>query len=95
MDLLSRIAQSIYTVCLESGWWVLLGVSVAGFLHVFLKAETLTRHMGANSLGSVIRASLIGVPLPLCSCSVIPVATGLKRKGRRRPGRRLVSDLHP
>jgi uncharacterized membrane protein YraQ (UPF0718 family) len=85
MDHLITFLQAVYAVCLESGWWVLFGVAVAGILHVFLRAETLARHLGKRSAGSVFKASAIGIPLPLCSCSVIPVATGLKRKGAGNP----------
>ena len=51
MNTLTNILQSIYAVCLESGWFVMLGIAVAGLIHVFLKAETLTRHLGKKSIG--------------------------------------------
>ena len=61
--------------------YLLLGFAVAGVLAVLLTADWVRRHMGRPGLWQVIKAALIGVPLPLCSCSVIPVAFSLRRHG--------------
>ena len=58
-----------------------LGLLIAGFLHVFVKKDRIFRHMGKPGLGSSVKASLIGVPLPLCSCGVLPAALGLRKDG--------------
>lgn len=59
--------------------WLLLGALIAGLLHVLLPANFSQKHL-TGSMG-VLRAVAFGVPLPLCSCSVIPVALGLKSNG--------------
>jgi uncharacterized membrane protein YraQ (UPF0718 family)/copper chaperone CopZ len=61
--------------------YLLLGFVVAGLLSVVISPEWVERHLGGNGLGQVVKASLFGVPLPLCSCGVIPVAASLRRHG--------------
>ncbi len=61
--------------------YLLLGFLVAGFLSVVISPEWVERHLGGNGLGQVVKASLFGVPLPLCACGVIPVAASLRRHG--------------
>jgi len=61
--------------------YLLLGFTVAGLLSVVISPEMVERHLGGNGLGQVVKASLFGVPLPLCSCGVIPVAASLRRHG--------------
>ncbi len=64
--------------------YLIFGYLFAGILHIFVKTETVSRHLGKNSLGSVVKASLFGIPLPLCSCSVIPAAMSLRKEGASR-----------
>ena len=64
--------------------FLLLGFALAGLLHAFVPRSLLTRAMGGTGIGPTLRASLLGIPLPLCSCSVIPVATELRRQGAGR-----------
>jgi len=61
--------------------YLLLGFLVAGFLSVVISPEWVERHLGGKGLGQVFKASFFGVPLPLCSCGVIPVAASLRRHG--------------
>jgi uncharacterized membrane protein YraQ (UPF0718 family)/copper chaperone CopZ len=61
--------------------WLLLGFLVAGLLSVYVSPRWLERHLGGRGMGPVWKASLLGVPLPLCSCGVIPVAASLRRHG--------------
>ena len=53
----------------------------AGLLKAFLPEEAVARHLGKSSTGAVLKASLFGIPLPLCSCGVIPAAVGLRKQG--------------
>ena len=64
--------------------FLLLGVFIAGLLHAFVPRSLLVRAMGGSGIGPITRASLLGIPLPLCSCSVVPVATELRRQGAGR-----------
>ncbi|MBN2169700.1 MAG: SO_0444 family Cu/Zn efflux transporter [Candidatus Krumholzibacteriota bacterium] len=65
--------------------WLLFGFLVAGALSVLVSPAWLERHLGARKRGAVLKAALFGVPLPLCSCGVIPVAASLRRHGAGRP----------
>jgi len=64
--------------------YLLLGFLVAGLLSVGISPAWVERRLGRRGLGPVITASLVGVPLPLCSCGVIPVAASIRRHGASR-----------
>lgn len=61
--------------------YLLFGFLMAGILSVLISTAFVERHLGGTGLWAVVKASLFGVPLPLCSCSVIPVAASLRRHG--------------
>lgn len=61
--------------------YLLFGFLVAGILSVFISPEFVERHLGGHGIWPLIKASLFGIPLPLCSCGVIPVAMGLRKHG--------------
>lgn len=64
--------------------YLLFGFAVAGVLSVIVTPETIERHLGGRGFWPVFKAALVGVPLPLCSCSVIPVAASLRKHGSSR-----------
>ncbi|TPE53333.1 permease [Maribrevibacterium harenarium] len=66
---------------LESAPWLLLGLLVAGVLKEFVPMDWMERQLGQQSRFAVVKAAIIGAPLPLCSCGVIPAAAGLRRAG--------------
>ena len=61
--------------------YLMLGMGMAGLIHIFLSVEKVEQHLGKGKPWAIIKASLFGVPLPLCSCSVIPTAIALRKKG--------------
>lgn len=61
--------------------WLLLGLVIAGLLHVLLPQDLVRRHLGRPGFAGVFKAAAFGVPLPLCSCGVIPATIGLKKDG--------------
>lgn len=63
---------------------LILGLVIAGLLHVFVKRERIVRHLGKPGFSSTLKASLIGIPLPLCSCGVLPAALSLRHDGASR-----------
>ncbi|MBL7073523.1 MAG: SO_0444 family Cu/Zn efflux transporter [Candidatus Omnitrophica bacterium] len=65
----------------EMAPYLLFGFLFAGILHIFIDTKSISRHLGQNNFLAVIKASLFGIPLPLCSCSVIPAAMSLRREG--------------
>ncbi len=66
---------------IESAPWLLLGFIIAGLIKGLIPAEWMHKHLGNNSPMTVVKSALIGAPLPLCSCGVIPAAMGLRRAG--------------
>ncbi|MEZ6017920.1 MAG: SO_0444 family Cu/Zn efflux transporter [Planctomycetota bacterium] len=72
---------AIWFVLASSGPYLLLGFVIAGLLKTLIPDRWIVRHIGGNDVRSVTIASLLGVPLPMCSCSVIPTATQLRRSG--------------
>mgnify|MGYP005853252717 CR=1 FL=1 len=83
-DPLLNILSATWDVILDAAPWMLLGFAMAGLLKAFLPDDLVARHLGAGSRFSVLKAALIGAPIPLCSCGVIPAAAGLRRQGAGR-----------
>ena len=65
----------------EMSPYLLLGFFVAGLLHVFVPGSLYSRYLSGANLRSVLLAALFGIPLPLCSCGVIPTAMSLRKEG--------------
>lgn len=65
----------------EMSPYLLLGFLFAGILHVFVPGAVYNRYLSGNSFRSVFYATLLGIPLPLCSCGVLPTAIGLRKEG--------------
>ncbi len=61
--------------------YLILGFLISGLLHVYVPKELYSRFLHRKGFGSVMGAALLGVPLPLCSCGVIPTAMSLKKEG--------------
>ncbi len=61
--------------------YLLLGFLVAGLLSVWISPAAVERHLGGRGFWQILKASLFGIPLPLCSCGVIPVAMSLHKHG--------------
>lgn len=76
-----KVILAVWGILLESSPYVLLGFFVAGLLKAFLPKDFISTHLGGNGLKSIVKASAMGVPIPLCSCGVIPAAAGLKEQG--------------
>ena len=84
LELILDIPGESWQVLREMAPYLLFGFAVAGVLSVFISAETVERHLGGGGLWPVIKATVFGIPLPLCSCGVIPVAASLRRHGATR-----------
>jgi uncharacterized protein len=81
MDTLSRIAWDFWTTITQMSPYLLFGFLVAGLLSIFVSARWVERHLGGRGILPVLKASMFGVPLPLCSCGVIPVSMSLHKHG--------------
>ena len=65
----------------DSAPWLLLGLVLAGMLKMFVPMSWMQKQLGGHGIKSTVKAALLGAPLPLCSCGVIPAAVGLRRSG--------------
>ena len=77
---MKEFLYTLLTVTAEMSPYLLLGFLIAGILHVFVPGRFYAKYLSANNKFSVLYAALLGVPLPLCSCGVIPTAIGLKNE---------------
>lgn len=78
------IPAQFWTVLREMAPYLLFGFLAAGILSLLISPEWVQRHLGRRGFRSVFKAALFGVPLPLCSCGVIPVAASMRRHGASR-----------
>ncbi len=70
-----------WNVLLTLSPWLLIGLAASGMLYVLVPRNFVIKHLGGKGIMSVIKAVFFGVPLPLCSCGVIPAAMGIKKQG--------------
>ena len=63
---------------------LMLGLFLSGLIHVFISREAILRWLREDSLKSVSTSAAVGVPVPLCSCSVVPVVAEMRNKGASR-----------
>jgi len=68
----------------EMAPFLILGFFIAGLLHTFVPKTFYRRWLGKDDLRSVLMAILLGIPLPLCSCGVIPTAVSMRKEGVSR-----------
>lgn len=76
-----KFLVSLFAVMCQMAPWLLLGFFLAGVLARLIPAEKIKRHFSGQGVGAVVKAALFGVPLPLCSCGVIPLAASLRTEG--------------
>ncbi|HRV81691.1 MAG TPA: SO_0444 family Cu/Zn efflux transporter [Planctomycetota bacterium] len=84
MAFLRDWAAAIQELVLETAPWLLLGLVVAALVHRYLPTHWIAQRLGKNARHPVLLASLLGTPLPLCSCSVLPTAQALRKGGASR-----------
>jgi hypothetical protein len=81
MSILYEIIKESWQIYIDVAVYMLFGFFMAGILYVFFKPDKIKQYLGTGKIKPVILAALFGVPLPLCSCGVVPVAAGLKKQG--------------
>ncbi len=81
MDFIMTFFDAVVDIVNEMSPYLLLGFLIAGVMHAFIPNGWFSKYLSGNSLRSVINAAVFGVPLPLCSCGVIPTAMSLRREG--------------
>jgi HflK protein len=81
MTILTSLFSSIWGIFQDASLYLLLGYGLATVLHLYLDPQKLVNMLGQNRFGAIIKATLYGIPLPLCSCAVVPSTITLKKKG--------------
>ena len=81
MSILGEYLQNFWAVFSAMAPWLLLGYFLAGVIAYLLPPEQVKRHLSGKGFKPILKAVLLGVPLPLCSCGVIPVAASLREEG--------------
>lgn len=78
---MNTFIDSLLSIYLEMSPYLLLGFIIAGILNEAFKGKMLKKYIGGSDFKSVLNASLLGVPLPLCSCGVIPTGVSFHKSG--------------
>jgi len=84
VEQLTSFIKNFIDLSAEASPWLLLGLLIAGLMKAWVPSQILSKHLGKGK-SAIVKAALIGAPLPLCSCGVIPVATELRRSGASAP----------
>ncbi len=83
-EIVLSFAWQCWLVILDLAPYLLFGFALAGLMSIWVSPQWTERHLGGQGFGPVVKATLMGVPLPLCSCSVIPVVASMRRHGASR-----------
>jgi copper ion binding protein len=81
MEILIEFFKTLWDLTIEMAPYLLLGFLIAGLLNGVFSKDWLQRNMGKPGIGSAVKAALLGVPLPLCSCGVIPTGVSFYKQG--------------
>lgn len=79
--MIQNLFLDIWALLCEMAPYLLLGFLLAGLMHAFIPRQVYANYLSKPNFRSVLLAALFGVPLPLCSCGVLPTAMGLRREG--------------
>jgi len=77
MDLINNI----FALALDASFWLVIGLFIGGIFKTLIPTEFLHKHLSKDGFAAIIKAAILGAPLPLCSCGVIPAAMGLRDAG--------------
>jgi uncharacterized protein len=81
MDYLKGFGRELIFIMSEMAPYLLLGFMFAGLLHLLISKKKVRKYMGKNNFRSILNSALLGVPLPLCSCGVIPTGISFYKHG--------------
>ncbi|SHH97532.1 SO_0444 family Cu/Zn efflux transporter [Ferrimonas marina] len=81
MNTLTQLSLNFLDLFLDSAPWLLLGLVIAGLIKMFVPMRWMQKQLGGEGIKPTVKAAVLGAPLPLCSCGVIPAAVGLRRSG--------------
>ena len=81
MEFISTFFSALVELSNAMAPYILFGLIFAGILHETVPESLVTKHLGKESVSSVVKSTIFGIPLPVCSCGVIPLATSIKKSG--------------
>ena len=81
LEWIEQYWEALLLMTAEMAPYLLLGFFIAGILRVFVPRSLYSQHLAKPGMKSVVKAAALGIPLPLCSCGVIPTAVGLRKEG--------------
>ena len=81
LNYILKILTEVWMLCVEMAPYLLLGMMVSGLISIFIKKNMVLKQIGSKNFKSILKSTLFGIPLPLCSCGVIPVAATLRESG--------------
>jgi len=81
MEYITMFFTALFDLSNAMAPYILFGLLFAGILHEIVPDSIVTKHLGNETFGSVIKSTIFGIPLPVCSCGVIPLATSIKKSG--------------
>lgn len=81
---MTELFSSLLYMLNEMSPYILLGFLIAGVIYAFVPQNLFARHLSSGGWKAVVKAAAVGIPLPLCSCGVLPTAIGMRRKGASR-----------
>ena len=81
METLELFATTFLNLFAEMAPFLLLGFLLAGILHVWVPQSLYVPKISRPTFKSSLLAALFGIPLPICSCGVIPTAVALRKEG--------------
>jgi HflK protein len=80
----ASLVKEIFILYYEAAIYILFGFTLAGLIRVFFRSSTIHTYLGKEKYKAIFRSSLFGIPLPLCSCSVLPTAISLRKSGANK-----------
>jgi len=78
---ITHFFETLWQLSIAMAPYILFGLLFAGMLHELVPDSIVTKHLGKDNIASVVKSTIFGIPLPVCSCGVIPLATSIKKSG--------------
>jgi len=78
---ITHFIEALWQLSIAMAPYILFGLLFAGILHELVPDSIVTKHLGKDNISSVVKSTVFGIPLPVCSCGVIPLATSIKKSG--------------
>jgi len=78
---ITHFLEALWQLSIAMAPYILFGLIFAGLLHELVPGSIVTKHLGSSDVKSVLKSTIFGIPLPVCSCAVVPLATSIKKSG--------------